>query len=170
MFLDHQILKMVNYIVLPNNVVSLGIQEYRKHPDWKIVLTGGYGAHFNEAVKPHAYYMQQYLIEQGVPDQTIVDSVMSTNTLEDASLSKPIIIKYNVQDIIVVTSDYHYDRARYIFEQEYSDTNVRIQFSLSNTYESTCEFDLKSQKTHEKEALKKLKDITEHKNVKHSQT
>jgi uncharacterized SAM-binding protein YcdF (DUF218 family) len=95
---------------------ELGIHEYMKHPDWKIILTGGYGAHFNEAPKSHAYYLQQYLTERGVPNQTIVDSVMSTNTLEDASFSKPTIIKYNVQELIIVTSDYHYDRAQYIFE------------------------------------------------------
>ena len=145
---------------------ELAIQEYLKHPDWKIVLTGGYGAHFNEAVEPHAYYLHQYLIERGVPSRAIVDSVMSTNTLEDASLSKPTIIKYNIQNLIVVTSDYHYDRAQYIFEREYSNNNLRIQFSLCHTDENTCEFDLKSQKVHEEEALKKLKEITENKNVK----
>ncbi len=81
---------------------------------------------------------------------------MSTNTLDDASLTKPLIVKYNVDDILVVTSDFHYDRARYIFEREYSDAKIRICFSLCNTDESTCGFDLKSQKIHEKNSLQKL--------------
>ena len=64
-------------------------------------------------------------------------------------------------DIIVVTSDYHYARSQYIFEKEYSDTDIRIHFSLCNTIESACEFDLKRQKAHEVEALKRLKEMTE---------
>ena len=136
---------------------EMGMQEYLNHPTWKIVLTGGFGEHFNKSEKPHAYYLKKYLIEQGVAPAVIVDSVLSTNTLEDASLTKPIIEKYNVGDILVVTSDFHYDRARYIFEREYSDTNIRIRFSLSDTDELTCGFDLKSQKAHEKNSLSLLK-------------
>ncbi len=134
-----------------------GLQEYLNHPTWEIVLTGGFGEHFNVSEKPHAYYLNRYLIEQGVAPGVIVDSVLSTNTLEDASLTKPIIVKYNVGDILVVTSDFHYDRARYIFEREYSDTNIRICFSLSKTDESSCGFDLKSQIAHEKNSLRELK-------------
>jgi uncharacterized SAM-binding protein YcdF (DUF218 family) len=136
---------------------EMGIQEYLNHPTWKIVLTGGFGEHFNESEKPHAYYLNRYLIERGVAPGVILDSVLSTNTLEDASLTKPIIVKYNVGDILVVTSDFHYDRARYIFEREYSDANIRIRFSLSNTDESSCGFDLKSQIAHEKNSLRELK-------------
>lgn len=134
-----------------------GLQEYLNHPTWEIVLTGGFGEHFNVSEKPHAYYLKRYLIERGVAPGVIVDSVLSTNTLEDASLTKPIVVKYNVGDILVVTSDFHYDRARHIFEREYSDTNIRIRFSLSNTDESTCGFDLKSQIAHEKNSLRELK-------------
>ncbi|MEN8201644.1 MAG: YdcF family protein [Bacteroidota bacterium] len=137
---------------------EMGIQEYRNRPTWKIVLTGGFGEHFNESEKPHAYYLKKYLIERGVAPVVIVNSVMSTNTLEDASLTKPILVQYKVDDIIVVTSDFHYDRARYIFEREYSDANIKIRFSLCNTDESTCGFDLKSQKAHEKNSLRKLKE------------
>ncbi len=134
-----------------------GIQEYLNHPTWKIALTGGFGEHFNKSEQPHAIYLQKYLIERGIAPEVILDPVMSTNTLEDASLTKPIIVKYNVEDILVVSSDFHYARARYIFESEYFDTNIRIRFSLSDTEESTCGFDLKSQKVHEKNALRKLK-------------
>ena len=134
-----------------------GIQEYLNHPTWKIILTGGFGEHFNTSEKPHAYYLQKYLIGRGIAPEVIIDSVMSTNTLEDASLTKPKIVEYNVDDILVVSSDFHYDRARYIFECAYSDTNIRIRFSLSKTDESTCGFDLKSQKAHEKNALSLLK-------------
>lgn len=105
--------------------------------------------------------IQEYLIERGITPVVIVDSVMSTNTLEDASLTKPIMVKYNVDDILVVTSDFHYDRAQYIFEREYSGSKIRISFSLCITDESTCGFDLKSQKIHEKNSLRKLQGLSD---------
>ncbi len=133
-----------------------GMQEVLRRPGWKILLTGGFGKHFNESDKPHAYYLERYLIEQGLASEAILDSVMSTNTLEDASLTRPVIVQHDVAEILVVTSDYHYDRAQYVFESEYKKTNVRIGFSLCDTDEYACEFDLKSQKVHEKNALRKL--------------
>jgi len=134
-----------------------GIQEHLIHPDWRIVLTGGFGEHFNTTEQAHTVYLHKYLTERGIAPEVIIDSVMSTNTLEDASLSKAVIVKYHVEEILVVTSDFHFDRARYIFEREYSDTSISIRFSLSYTDESTCGFDLKSQKAHEKKALNLLK-------------
>ena len=107
---------------------ELGIKEYINHSDWKILLTGGFGDHFNVTNKPHAHYLKEYLLTGGVPEQAILDFALSTNTLEDASLSKPIITKFNVQQILVITSDYHHDRAKFIFEQEFSDTNIHVNF------------------------------------------
>lgn len=135
---------------------ELGIKEYIKHPNRKILLTGGFGDHFNTTDKPHAYYLKQYLIKRGVPEQYIIDFALSKNTLEDASLSKSIIAKYKVQNIVIITSDYHYDRAKFIFEKEFSDTNIQVHFSVCQTDENDCEFDLKSQTEHEKRSLKML--------------
>lgn len=134
-----------------------GIQEHLNHPSWKIVLTGGFGEHFNTTKQAHSVYLRKYLMERGIAPELILDSVLSSNTLEDASLSKPIIVKHHVEEILVVTSDFHYDRARYIFESEYSDTEINIRFSLAHTDESSCGFDLKGQKTHEKKSLSFLK-------------
>lgn len=135
-----------------------GIQEYLNRPGWKIILTGGFGEHFNRSKKPHAFYLQNYLMERGVAPEAILDLVLSTNTLEDASLSKEKIMNYKVEDILVVSSDFHYNRARYIFEREFADTNISIRFSMSETDESSCGFDLKRQKEHEKNSLSLLKE------------
>ena len=134
-----------------------GLQEHLNRPDWKIVLTGGFGKHFNTTKQAHHVYLRKYLLDKGLAPGVILGSVLSTNTLEDASLSKPIIMKHHVKDILVVSSDFHYERARYIFEAEYSDMDIRISFSLADTDESACGFDLQSQTTHEKEALENLK-------------
>ena len=93
----------------------------------------------------------------------ILDSVLSTNTLEDASLTKNLILKYHVNEVLVVTSDFHYNRARYIFEREYSDVNISIRFNLCLTDEDTCGFDLKSQKAHEKKSLRRLRGLSDSK-------
>lgn len=136
---------------------ELALAEYAKRTHWKILVTGGYGAHFNTTDRPHAEYLKHYLVNRGVPGQEIVEYAISTNTLEDASMSKAIILKYQVQEIMVVTSDYHIDRARYIFEREFSNTGIRIHFLASQTNEKTCEFNLVVQRKHEREALEKLK-------------
>ena len=137
-----------------------GIQEHMNNPSWKILLTGGFGKHFNESDKPHTFYMHKYMIEKGIAPETILDHVESSNTLEDASLSRQITMRYNVDSVLVVTSDFHYDRARYIFEREYSDLKTSIRFSLCTTDERSCGFDLVKQKEHEKHSLRKLKGLT----------
>lgn len=136
---------------------ELALAEYAKRPGWKILLTGGYGPHFNTTERPHAAYLKDYLVKRGVPEQAIAEFAESVNTLQDASLSKLIVLKYNVPEILVITSDYHLDRARYVFGREFTDTGVQIEFLASETDEETCEFDLKSQKRHEQEALVRLK-------------
>jgi uncharacterized SAM-binding protein YcdF (DUF218 family) len=138
---------------------ELALVEFARRPHWKLLLTGGYGEHFNRTDKLHASYVKAYLVERGIPSQAIVEFAESTNTLQDASLSKPIVLKYRVPEIVVVTSDYHLDRARFIFEREFADTEVHIEFSISQTVEEACEFDMKAQKKHEREALAKLREI-----------
>lgn len=134
------------------------LAEYAKRPDWIFLLTGGYGTHFNTTDQPHAAYLSHYLITQGVSSQAIVEFAESSNTLQDASLSKPIVLKYGVPEIVIVTSDYHVDRAGYIFEREFADTGVRIELSASLTEQEACEFDLEAQKKYEQEALEKLRE------------
>ena len=137
---------------------ALALKQYARRSGWKLLLTGGYGAHFNTTDQPHAAYAKEYLVKRGVPSQAIVEFAESSNTLEDASLSKPIVLKYGAPEILVVTSDYHVDRVSYIFEREFAGTEVRIQFSASQTDEEACGFDLQAQKKHEQEALAKLRE------------
>jgi uncharacterized SAM-binding protein YcdF (DUF218 family) len=136
---------------------ELALTEYTRRPGWKLLLTGGFGAHFNTTDRPHAAYLKQYLTQRGISERDIVEFAESTNTLEDASCSKPIVLKHGVGQIVVVTSDYHEARARYIFEREFADTDVLLQFSVSRTDEETCEFDLAAQKQHERESLERMK-------------
>jgi len=140
---------------------ALALAEYGRCPGWKLLLTGGYGAHFNITEQPHAAYVKEYLLKRGVPSQAIVELAESTNTLEDAALSKSIVLKYGAPEIVVVTSDYHLDRARTIFERAFAGTGVLIQFVASQTDEEAYPYDLEAQKKHEQEAVAKLREKDE---------
>ena len=136
---------------------ALALMEYARHPGYRFLLTGGYGSHFNTTNQPHAAYLKRYLISRGIPEDRFVEYAASSNTLEDASLSKPIALKYGARQLLVVTSDYHLDRARYVFETEFTGTEVALKFVAARTDESACLLDLEALKRHERDALARLK-------------
>jgi uncharacterized SAM-binding protein YcdF (DUF218 family) len=133
------------------------LKQYDRHPTYKILLTGGYGAHFNTTRQPHAWYLKRYLLHNGIPENQFTEFAESTNTLEDATLSKAIVLKYYFSNILVVTSDYHLTRAKYIFEKGYADVSGELSYIAVATDESACEIDLLELKRHEITALEKLK-------------
>jgi len=137
---------------------ELALKEYHNHSGWKILLTGGYGEHFNKTDKPHTAYLKKYLIERGVSNDAFVEFTESNNTLQDASLSKPIVLKNNLTKLLIVTSDYHFDRAKYIFEREFAEDNINIEFAICKTDEAAFEFNLASQINHEQNSVKRLRE------------
>jgi uncharacterized SAM-binding protein YcdF (DUF218 family) len=92
-----------------------------KQPDSKVICTGGFGEHFNTTNRPHAYYLRQYLSEKGVPESTFLENVESRFTFEDATLSIPVLksylSKHTIDQVTVVTSDFHIERAQFIFKK-----------------------------------------------------
>lgn len=129
---------------------------WHNSPDWCILLTGGYGEHFNTSAKPHAHYLKEHLIGHGVPPDKILEFAESRNTLEDAALAKPIVVSQGARTVTVITSDYHLARARFVFTREFKTIPVSLLFISVPTDESRCECDLASQKRHEQESLKTL--------------
>ena len=111
---------------------NCSIEEYRKHPDYKILPTGGFGEHFNKTDMPHAYYAKHYLITQGIPEKDVLEFANSTNTFEDASSSKLIVDRCQNHKIIIVTSDFHIERARMIFENSF--IGYDLKFSGATTH------------------------------------
>lgn len=105
--------------------------EYAKEPA-KIILTGGFGAHFNTSDKPHAYYLKQKLISMGVLEADIVALVESAHSVEDATLSKWVIEAYHPEAMTIITSDYHYERSKIIFEAVYAPFQ-QFTFSLASS-------------------------------------
>jgi uncharacterized SAM-binding protein YcdF (DUF218 family) len=146
------------------NLYSVGLERcegawqfYCTHPHWKLLLTGGFGAHFNTTDRPHAVYLQRRLRELGVPEEAFLPWAESRNTLEDASLSKPIVQATGARRAAVVTSDYHLERARLVFQREFAGAGVALEFIAAETNERHCQFDLAALQQHEREALARLK-------------
>jgi uncharacterized SAM-binding protein YcdF (DUF218 family) len=108
--------------------VEQGRQIYLSLRDqgWRILLTGGYGEHFNTTDKPHASYARAVLLGAGVPADHIVEPAESCNTVDDALRARPIVDRYDVPRLIVVTSDFHLERASYVFAQVFPDRQLQF--------------------------------------------
>jgi uncharacterized SAM-binding protein YcdF (DUF218 family) len=122
-----------------------------------ILLTGGFGSHFNTSGKPHAWYARQYLIGRGVPAHQILYSVESSNTVEDAVLSKPLIMNLQPSLVTIITSDYHLQRAGFIFCDIYENITP-LRFIAAPSYNLSLE-ELRALMQHEAAALEKFKSL-----------
>jgi len=127
------------------------------NPDAWLLLTGGYGEHFNVTPLPHAEYLRRWLHGRGVSESRLLPFAESRNTLEDASLSKALVVDRGIRTLVVVTSDYHLERARFVFEREFADTDVTLVFTATRTREADCQLDVAALKAHEKRALDRLR-------------
>ena len=90
------------------------VEAYRAIPGAKLLVTGGYGA-FNTAPLPHAQYVVEHLLAQGVPEGDLLPIVESRHTVDDAALSRELLAPLEVCSICVVTSQFHVQRAQLIF-------------------------------------------------------
>lgn len=107
-------------------------QKLYKSGACKIVLTGGFGPHFNTTGKPHAHYLKQNLLNENICENDILALIESRHSVEDATLSRWIIAEYQPEEIIIITSDYHFDRAKMIFDAVYAPF-TDFSFSLAST-------------------------------------
>jgi uncharacterized SAM-binding protein YcdF (DUF218 family) len=89
--------------------------KYLSHK-YSIILTGGFGLHFNASKHPHHHWAKQYLISKGVDNQDIITCLDSTNTVQDATMLLPILAQNPIEHLIVITSDYHLERVEFIFK------------------------------------------------------
>lgn len=127
---------------------------------WKLLLTGGFGAHFNTTDKPHAYYIRQNLLQRGVPATDIVGWAESRNTIEDGFFSRPLVERYGVTNLLIVTSDFHLGRANYVFAHVFP--TVALTFALVD-YLAQCPIEEQRRIVeHETRGLQRLQAIFSH--------
>lgn len=90
----------------------------------KILCTGGWGPQFNTSEHPHASYAQAYLKEQKIPEEVFLPMALSRHTVDDAVKIKEIISGMEDIQLTIITSDYHVDRVRLIFQEILADYSL----------------------------------------------
>jgi len=126
--------------------------EYHRHPDWPILPTGGFGEHFNQAPQPHGFYTTRYLVDHGVAPASILPVAESGHTQEDATKSQPILETTGRKRILLVTSEFHAERASRIFQATLPDWQIELSCSLTELPPA----ELHRLRAHETDALKRL--------------
>jgi uncharacterized SAM-binding protein YcdF (DUF218 family) len=114
-----------------------------------ILCTGGWGEHFNKSKKSHAAFAKQYLIENGLLEEDFLEFALSGNTVDDAVKIKPIISKLESVKLTVITSDYHLNRVKIIFNEILNDYDIGFIGVRSNLEQE--EYDLLM--LHEKKSI-----------------
>lgn len=125
---------------------------WAQYPACKILCTGGFGEHLNQAELAHGEYLKRYLISRGIESQAFLDIALSRFTLEDASLSKPILEANQITRVVLVTSNFHRPRAQLIFQSLLSD--IDFIWAESNVLNMKAE-DYDRLATHEAKAIER---------------
>lgn len=125
---------------------------WTRNPHFKFLLTGGFGAHFNQTDKPHGAYVRDYLISLGVPSSAILGVVESFNTIEDAFLSLIALEGITIDRLVVSTSDFHVRRAHLIFEKMFR--GQKMEFLSSTPPVSALQHE--RYESHERQSIQRL--------------
>ena len=123
-------------IALDRLLGCLGIFDPTKH---KILCTGGFGAHFNTSPVAHANYLKDFLIQKRVPSTAFLPLALSSNTVEDAVMSKSILKEVEYKNLIILTSEYHLARVKFIFTEILKDFNLSFNAVTHHSIDDVLE-------------------------------
>ena len=118
-----------------------------------VLCTGGWGAHFNTSKNAHAFYAKNYLLKKGVEGEDFLEFALSENTVDDAVKAKAILSELGYEQITVISSDYHIERVKLIFNEileEFQLKYIGVKSPLSKK-------ELHSLVLHEQKAIKSIK-------------
>jgi len=102
------------------------IEVYRSRAGAKVLPTGGCGW-FNRTSTPHALHLQAYLVARGVPAADILPIIDARSTIDDTVLAREALAGETLERLMVVTSDFHLPRARWIFARVFGE-EPRLEF------------------------------------------
>lgn len=91
------------------------LQLYRSGALTSFIVTGGLD--HNGATLTEAEGMRNYLMEQGVPENSIVMDSLSRSTYENLSFAQDIMEQYDWDTAIIITHNYHGSRSADIAEK-----------------------------------------------------
>eukprot|EP00286_Rhodomonas_abbreviata_P023497 CAMPEP_0181308734 /NCGR_PEP_ID=MMETSP1101-20121128/11632_1 /TAXON_ID=46948 /ORGANISM="Rhodomonas abbreviata, Strain Caron Lab Isolate" /LENGTH=435 /DNA_ID=CAMNT_0023415159 /DNA_START=3 /DNA_END=1310 /DNA_ORIENTATION=+ len=110
--------------------VQTAFDEWKKNPGCHLILCGGDPVQTGQS---EARTMMNCLLELGMDRKAIFLEEQSTNTLQNAFYSYTLLRKLEVSRVIVITSDFHLPRAKYMFEATFkalADANHGPCFSV----------------------------------------
>ena len=100
---------------------------YRDDPKIRVVVTGGYGAHFNRAQRPHRVYVGDELGRRGIVIEEVPDDLMaSANTVQDALSIESFVEAKGLSAFEVITSAFHVARCHFIFDCVFTSARVAL--------------------------------------------
>jgi uncharacterized SAM-binding protein YcdF (DUF218 family) len=107
------------------------VREQRRNPSWPLILTGGFGDHFNRTARPHFEYVAAFLEAQGVPRSAVLASLPSSNTFDDARQVAELLAGQSAVTLRVVTSDFHASRARLLFQRAFAGRQLDLEMVVA---------------------------------------
>lgn len=117
-----------------------------------VLCTGGWGPHFNRSNSAHATHAKAYLIKQGLSEKDFLKSALSKNTVDDAVKVKSIVSNMENVTLTVISSDYHLDRVKLIFNTILGEHDIKyigVESKLKKEEYNTLV-------QHEKEAIQSI--------------
>ena len=115
------------------------IEIFKKKQAKKIIASGGKTSPNKKGIT-EAEGMKQYLIGRKIPARSIVKEENSKDTIGNALFTKTKILdSSNWKKILIVTSDYHIPRAKYIF-QKILGNKFKLDFQSSKSNLDAVEF------------------------------
>ncbi len=113
--------------------VNKGMELFKKGLAEKIIVSGKKPFRKKPLLISEARAMANYLKEKGIPEKNIILEEESQDTLENAFFTKTRILKPNKWNkIIIVTSDFHMSRTKYLFKKILG-RNYKILFEESKS-------------------------------------
>ncbi len=94
------------------------------HPKLRLVTTGGWGEHFNQTATAHGELVKRELIRQGISEKLFLPVPHSAYTEADAIETSKVIRHESIRQILLVTSDFHMDRALYYFRRVFATMTI----------------------------------------------
>lgn len=91
-----------------------------------VLPTGDFGRHFNRSLTPHGAILADYLRSNGIAPRRILPWTRSSGTVEDALLSRRVVSDRDPSKVTIITSDFHMERARFIFQRIFRDRTIHF--------------------------------------------
>lgn len=77
------------------------------------------------------YFNEDTLIQSGIQKEKIIFEKHAVSTYTNATLTKNILVKRKFDSAIVLTSEFHTRRSKYIFNKVFKDTKIELTFVSS---------------------------------------